>query len=204
MSTLEFGPWVLLALGALTLLGALVNSFRKVPARTTWIMWIIGFAISGVSTYGPWFLGPYSDFVKTVTQLQSSPSPETYSEALQKVAEGKFSPTYDSIIVHVALSQPVDGMDSLLQLSIQKARGDEEKKILAGAQNVWTAKKAAATELSQRIAQSDQAENTLQSFDPVTKSLVARAILKRPGASTHIDPNVLRRAAVFPRQKHVP
>jgi len=204
MDILEVGPWVLLGIGVVTLLGALWGTLRQQPAKSLWMMWIIGFAVSGVGIYGPVFLTSYSEFVKTLLELQKSPSPETYSAALQNVAEGKFPPGYDSIIVKVALSQPVDGMDSLLQLSVGKAKNEQRRMILADAQAVWAGRKAAARELGQRIGQSPDAESRLTSLDPVTRSLVARSLLQQPVAAMdtqRIARATLKKLSAFPGQR---
>ena len=204
MDILQVGPWVLLGIGSVILLGALWGMLRQKPVKSVWIMWIIGFAVSGVGIYGPVFLSSYSGFVRTLLELQRSPSPETYSAALQKVAEGKFPARYDSVIVYVCLNQPVDGMDSLIQASLTNARDDQRKKILEGAKAAWAGKKIAAKEVSRQIHGSPDIEAKLASLDPVDRSLVARSLLQMPVAEAEpekIDRSVLKMMAVFPGQK---
>lgn len=204
MEILQVGPWILLGVGVVILLGALWGALRQKPAKSLWIMWIIGFAVSGVGIYGPVFLSSYSQFVQTLLQLQKSPSPETYSAALQSVAEGKYPSSYDSIIVNFALSQPVDGMDSILQLSLGKAKDSEHRKFIADAQSAWSGRKAAARELGHRIHENPDGEAKLASLDPVTQSLVARSLLQEPvteGEPERINRVMLKRLAVFPGQR---
>lgn len=204
MDILQVGPWVLLGIGAVTLLGALWGTLRQKQAKSIWMMWIIGFAVSGVGIYGPIFLSSYSEFVKTLLELQRSPSRESYSAALQKVAEGQFPARYDSVIVYVCLNQPVDGMDSLIQVWLTHAKDDQRRKTLEEAKTAWAGRKVAAKELGVRIHESPDGEAKLASLDPVSRSLVARSLLQRPVTEAEperIDRNALRRLAVFPGQK---
>ena len=204
MEILQVGPWILLGVGVVTLLGALWGTLRQKQAKSLWIMWIIGFAVSGVAIYGPVFLSSYSEFVRTLLQLQKSPSTETYSAALQRVAEGTFPSSYDSIIVNFALSQPVDGMDSILQVSLGKAKDGEHRKFIADAQSAWSGRKAAAKELGHLIRENPDGEAKIASLDPVTQSLVARSLLQEPvteGEPEKINRVMLKRLAVFPGQR---
>jgi hypothetical protein len=178
MSIVTVGPWILLGVGTVILLGAVWAVFKGKQAKSLWMMWIVGFATSGVAIYGPAFLGQYGEFVKVLMQLQSNPTPETYSKALDDVASGKFPAAYDSVIVQFALSQPVEGMDSLLQHSLERATDKQGKEILTDAAATWSAKKEVAKEISRHLAGTTDIEIKLASFDPVTRSLVARALLK--------------------------
>lgn len=204
MDILSVGPWILLAVGTVILLGAVWAVFKGKQAKSVWMMWVVGFGVSGVAIYGPAFLGQYSEFVKVLMQLQSDPTKETYASAFDKVAAGTFPAAYDSIIVQVALSQPVDGMDSLLNASLGKAKDEKRKLILTDAAATWTAKKVGANEIAQRIKNTPNAEQTLARVDPVTRSLVARALLNEPASGAgeaRVTKEVLRNLSVFPRQR---
>lgn len=201
MSIGDVGPWVLLGVGTVILLGAVWGVFKGKQAKSLWMMWIVGFATSGVAIYGPAFLGQYGEFVKVLMQLQSNPTPETYSKALDEVAAGKFPAAYDSVIVQFALSQPVEGMDSLLQHSLGKATDETRRQILANAAATWTARKEAAKEIGRHLSESDDPEAKLASFDPVTRSLVAKSLLKESSSESFpakFDREKLKKLSSFP------
>lgn len=180
MTMPAIGPWVLLAVGAIVLLGALWGTLKPNGPKSLWLAWIFGLACAGTGIYGPMFLSSYADFLKTLEQLQSNPSQETYTTALQKIADGEFTPQQSDVVLRYLTSQPSEGLDTLLTRYSQNAKDSVAKQQLA----------ESGTALSQRLAlvgkgaEKLDAEGTLQqrvtSFDQTTKNLIANSVLKKP------------------------
>lgn len=197
MKPSDVGPWVMLILGSLTILGALYATVIAGQTRKSIIvLWIFGVAMVGIGSYGPVFLSDYGDFVNTLLSMNSSPSKETYQQAFDKVAGGKLSGDYGDIVVRYAVNHPVEGTDSLLHTSIRTAKDPAGRQVLLSADTLLTQKLATARLLSETVVRDTAAEQTIQNFDPATRSLVARSLLRLPPqerARLHIRQSTLER-----------
>ena len=142
------GPWVLLGVGVLTLIGALWVTVRQIAPRRSWILWVFGFAIAGVGAYGPLFLKPYGEFLDVVFRMQDSPGPDTHKEVFKMIGDRQVPPKYQKLALAYALENPVEGMDELLEKAIENSTDPRGKQALVIAQESLKGKKKLADELS--------------------------------------------------------
>ncbi len=197
MSPLEAGPWVLIMVGAISSIVAIYKTgFGTAKVTGLWLLWVFGFGMIGVGIWGPGFFSPYADFLKTITAMQRDPSPQSYQNALEKVASGTLQGAYRDIVLQYAVNQPVEGTDTLLAGSIAKASSEDSRKALISAQSELHQKKEVADRLVQSLTKESDPEKIIDQFDPSTRAIVARSLLQKPPTDTlrkRINPTVLER-----------
>jgi hypothetical protein len=179
MTPSEIGPWLMLGLGALSIVAALYATvFLRPVKKGLIVLWIFGLAMLGIGSYGPMFLSEYGSFVSTMTSLNATPSKETYQQAFDKVASGKLTGDYGNIVLRYAVNHPVEGTDTLLRASIGTATNPAGRNALLSADTLLTQKYAVANRLMESVLHDTSATRTLESFDPATRALVAQSLLR--------------------------
>lgn len=123
MDLLPAGPPVLFAIGALALIEAIWMTVRKSPATLSFMPLICGlncgFALVGVEMWGPLFLAPYADFMKSLSDMQKHPGGETCGNCFADVGSGKYPEEFGRIGTAFAINNRVEGLDSLLDESAE-------------------------------------------------------------------------------------
>lgn len=175
METQVLGPWILVGLGAVGVLGAVYVSVKQTAPKGLWLMWVFSFAILGVGVYGPAFLVPYSKFIQPLLAMQQSPDAITYKAVFDDVANGELPPEYQEIALAYALESPVDGMEELLDEAISSSTDPIGKRALRRARESLDGKKRVAEEL---LSHHDLTAELIERFDPATRSLVIRPLLR--------------------------
>lgn len=169
------GPWVLMGLGTVGVLGAVLVSVKQTAPKGLWMMWFFSFAILGVGVYGPAFLEPYSKFIQPLLAMQQSPSATTYKAVFEDVASGELPPEYQGIALAYALERPVEGMEELLDEAISASTDPVGKLALRGARESLDGKKRVAAEL---LRDQELTAERIERFDPATRAMVIRPLLK--------------------------
>lgn len=192
MNIQTVGPWILLGVGTVTLLGAAFVSVRHSAPKGLWLMWVFGFAIAGVGVYGPAFLEPYGKLIRPIMAMLASPNAATYNAVFDKVASGELPPEYQDIGLAYALERPIEDMDQLFTEAIQNSTDPAGKLALEEAQATLEGKKLVADELAKR---SSLTVEDIKRFDPTTRQLVSGRLLQLPNATLierNLNPEVLR------------
>lgn len=190
------GPWVLLALSFLTILGAIWTTVSGTAAKGVWMMWVFGGGMAGVGIYGPSFLLTYSEALKVMTAMSQSPGTSTFTNAFNLIANGKMPQDLGKVAVAYALENPLENMDDALNQAIAQGKDPAGKAMLEGARQSLEGKKFVAEQLATRLPEGEPAAVKLKKFDPATRALVARSLLKRPELELRplaLDPEILRR-----------
>lgn len=175
METQVLGPWILVGLGAVGVLGAVYVSVKQTVPKGLWLMWVFSFAILGVGVYGPAFLEPYSKFIQPLLAMQQSPDATTYKAVFDDVANGELPPEYQEIALAYALESPVDGMEELLDEAISSSTDPVGKRALRRARESLDGKKRVAEEL---MSHHDLTTERIERFDPATRRLLIPGLLK--------------------------
>ncbi len=170
------GPWIIMGLGTVGVLGAVFVSVRQTAPKGLWAMWFFSFAILGVGVYGPAFLEPYGKFVQPLLAMLQSPSAATYKAVFEDVASGELPPEYQEIALAYALESPVEGMEELLDEAISGSTDPAGKLALRGARESLDGKKRVAAEL---LRDQGLTAERIKRFDPATRALVIRPLLKQ-------------------------
>ncbi len=193
----EIGPWILLFVGALLLLGGASLAARKrgsVPMIT--ILLIFGLGTAGIGVYGPTFLDRYQ-LLKTVGPLIGSPSHESYNAFLSGVARGDVGPLERELGLSYILQRPIDGTEELLQAATAKAEQDDARVALSAAGQWLEGRQRVAAVLAADLMPSNHtarlSEEQVKLFDPATRTLIIRDLEKHDGRRLATDPGVVAR-----------
>jgi hypothetical protein len=194
MNILQIGPWVLLVIGAATLILAVVNSVNHGISKGRWLLWIFGFALCGVGIYGPEFFSSYTTFIQTISGLYTAATQKSVDDALMKIGRGDLTPQYSDITAQYILSHAPEGIDSMLDCSIAAALSRDGKEILINAKSVLRGMRTSATLVRKSLQSSENASALIDSLDPAMQAMVADEIMRLPDSlrlSIGIDRNKL-------------
>jgi hypothetical protein len=180
MNILQIGPWVLLVIGAASLILAVMNSLKHGITKGRWLLWIFGFALCGVGIYGPEFFSSYTTFIQTISGLYPSASQKSVDDALMKIGRGDLTPEYSDIIAQYIISHAPDGIDSTLDRSIAEAVNRDGKEILINAKTLLHRMRMSATLVRKSLQSNEVASVLVDSLDPVMQSMVADEIMQLP------------------------
>lgn len=198
MDIITTGPWILLGGGVTAVLGAVIGTFKGITAKALGMMWVFGVLLSGVGVYGPAFLGPYTEFLNSMSAMVTTPSTSTYAAVFEKVGTGDFPPEFQEIALAYVLDRPVDDMDSLLKNAIDGSTDRAGRDALIETQTSLRGKVAVAEHLAKELTTSGATMERVEQYEPATKSLVARELTKLPDAQLrrlNVDPAKLRELA---------
>jgi hypothetical protein len=180
MDILQIGPWVLLVIGAGTLILAVFNSINHGITKGRLLVWIFGFALCGVGIYGPEFFSSYAGFVQTVSGLYPEVTKKSVDDALMKIGRGGLSPQYSDITAQYIISHAPEGTDSVLDRAIAAAVDREGKNILLNAKSLLRRMRMSATLVRKSLQTSGEANVLFDNLDPVMQSMVAEDIIQLP------------------------
>jgi len=176
------GPWVLLVVGALTLLAAIWLWIKRTTVKSAIWSSVFGMALAGVGVFGPDFLDPYGDFLQKVFNAMGSPSETTYAEVVDQIASKDVPPEMRELGLSYMMDNPIEGMDSLFAAGAEKTRNLDAKNALSSARETLEARSlAAAAVLSPRppMLRPDSARPEIRLNDAVRKEL-AKPLLAQP------------------------
>jgi hypothetical protein len=199
MQVNEVGPWIILALGMLVILCALFVILFRENRKGVVLMWVFGALFLGLGTYGLVFLSSYANFIKALNGLQSDMSEKNVSGVLDDIAKDKFKSGERDLLLNYIVDNPVSNLKDLMEQSSARATGSEGKTALRNAGTLLLQKQNVANDLSRMLANEEHPAKTLERFDPGTKALVARELVRvRPAARTERAGNsdTLRRLMV--------
>ena len=184
MDITSIGPWALLALGIVVVLGALWLSVKGRQFKLILPAWIFGMALSGIGVYGPAFLKPYGEFLEPILSMMESPGTETYSAFFNDVAEGKMPEPYQNLGLSYALNNPIEHMDSILEDAEKKAPTESSKVPLTNARADLEARAlASATLVDETSFRRTAPTRPSRFFDRKTQSNAARTLLALPDST---------------------
>lgn len=194
----EIGPWILLGLGVVLVLGGAVNWWWRGERRGRShlmglvVMLVFGGVFAGTSVFGLAFLKEFGTFLQSVRVLenmQASPGPSTYRDAFESIASGEFSAPLRRATLSLALEHPVVDMDTLMLWSAARASDDDGKVALLEARRTLHAKQRAASELVDALARTDRlTPSTVARFDAASRFLISSRVVRD---QAHAEPRVL-------------
>ena len=174
MTVLTTGPWVLLGLGVITIIGALV--FRIIHPRggKPWAMYIFGLALVGVGIWGPGFLIPYGGWIGNLSDLIDNPGQQSIAEFVKDVEEGKMPEEIEEIGLNYIVANPVPGVtDSILEGALTRTPSDSRSEsILKDALDNLRGRQAAADHLLEISGPSTTSTQGLRQLDPNTREMI--------------------------------
>ena len=174
------GPWILLGVGVIVLLGAVAGTLLGKAAKTLALMWIFGGLLSGVGVYGPGFLASYSQFLRVMSPMVETPTDATYSAVLSRIGRGNLRPEHQEIALAYVLDRPLPDMEALLDDAIAEATDESGQAALTAARRALQGQHEVAHHLAEEIRTSQASAQVIDRFDPTTQSLVARELTKQP------------------------
>jgi hypothetical protein len=185
------GSWVLITIGAVTLLMALWLTFKQANLKFIIIAWAFGLAATGSGTFGPDFLEHYGALIKPLVDMLKIPNAQTYSTFFQEVATGKVPAGQSDLGLSYALENPVEGMDSLLAEAERVAVDVAAREKLVAARTDLRLKAAAAAALLGPLE--EMGPPVL--LDSVSAAKLARPLMALPDSALlrlEVDRDVLR------------
>lgn len=206
MDILIIGRWVLLAIGTITVIVALIITFKNPePFKRLALVWIFGVFLAGTGVFGLEFIPKYKDWLDTVLNMIESPSKESYGAFFEKVGREE-SPGYlQELGISYAINNYVEGMEEVLATAINKAPANTAgKKTLEWAKNIYLQKKVVIDQL----IRSNPSVETAKRFDPATSKMLYQRLKELPQSeirSYGIDPTWIKKyepiAKPFPGKK---
>ncbi len=174
----EIGPWILLALGATSVIAGIWVGVKKSPPTGLWVMLVFGVAMAGVGIHGPLFMQPYGDFL---ARLLSAPTAETYKEFLEKAGKGEMPAEYREAGLALMLEKPVPELEGMLDEAIDTAPDPQGKESLSRAREDLKRKKETASRITRGLGLDGSILiGEIAGLDSSTRALVANDLLGRP------------------------
>ncbi|MEM7051977.1 MAG: hypothetical protein AAF604_20080 [Acidobacteriota bacterium] len=144
------GPWILVVLGAVTVVTAIIGSFKKLPLGGTVVKWIFGVALLGIGTYGPAFLKDFTPFIEALNQVVAEPTVEGVVEFLDEGRKAGVTLQARQAVLIDVQNRPGTDSRELLEIYRQAAESSpEDQEILNGA-GQWILAESKARELARR------------------------------------------------------
>lgn len=176
MDIVTVGRWVLLAIGAVTLLGAVWFKLRN-PEKNPFWMWVFGLLIAGIGAFGPEFMPKYGDWLAKVADMIRSPGVESYMKFFDSVGNEEIPVELRELGVNYAISHPIDGMENILEKAINRTpENTDGKKALEWAYESFQDKKRAIDQLLMTGPSVDRAKQ----FDQETGALIYYRLKQLP------------------------
>lgn len=192
MDILIVGRWVMLVIGAGSLIGATLLTVLKPEAKRPLYMWIFGVLIAGLGVFGLEFMPKYREWLDSVTNIIKSPSKESYEAFFAKVGNEEIPVELQEVGINYAINNPVEGMDEMLTAAINGVPADTNgKKALEWAKKGYQEKQRVIDQL----LKSNPTVDTAKSFDPVTSGMFYERLRKLPRAELQrygIDPSQIQ------------
>lgn len=174
MNILTIGPWFMLGLGVVTVLGAVV--FRTIHPKegTPWGMLIFGVLLGGVGIWGPGFLKPYGEWIGNLSNLINNPGSESITTFIEGIEEGKMPEEIQKIGLNYIVDNPVPGVtDSILEDAIDRIPDDSPiEKVFVEALGNLRGRQAAADQLINAAGLSDTGTQRLRELDPAMRVMI--------------------------------
>ena len=160
----------------------------------------------GVGTFGQEFLPKYSKWLEIVGNVVKNPGQKSYTELFDNIGKGNLPVELQEVGINYAVSHPIEGMETILNNSINKApKNKEGEKALQWAIESYNGKKKEIDYFAENKANI----NATRQFSPATRQLVYNKIQKLPDnrkRALGIDANSLQAYEValepFPKNVH--
>jgi hypothetical protein len=195
------GPWILLVAG-IALLASAISVFVRGKAQTgvLALVLVFGTVLSGTGIFGLKFLPEFANFMKAagvVEAVTSNPSTETYARAIQKIGSGQIKGAQGNLLAGHIAANPVEGLDSLLEVGARQATDKSGARILADSRRLLQRKAQAASDLADALARTGNlSADKVTGYDQATRTLIASRVAlasHQPLPGPSISPDAARR-----------
>ena len=188
------GPWILLGIGVVILLGAVYVMVATERRHGLLWMWIFGVLPAGLGVFGLEFFEPYRSFVAVYQQAVQNPSESTYSALLEKASSGALPPDSRKLALAYMEARPVPNLDQMLKHAIAKTDDSNSKKDLQATARAVHAKSLIAADVLKGIEQQGQLNaGAIQRLDPATQRFILQGLPPDQLRRLKIDREVLGR-----------
>lgn len=124
MDILSVGRWVLLVLGAATVLVALLVIIKPPSVKRIahpLLLFAFGGLFLGLGIFGLEFMPQYRLWLTSLTDIVGNKDSESYMAFFNKVGKQEIPPALQEIGINYVISHPVKNMDTLLSNAVAKA-----------------------------------------------------------------------------------
>jgi len=200
MDILIIGRWVFLALGIITIIGALIITFKNPePFKRILFTWIFGVFLAGTGVFGLEFIPKYKDWLDTLLDMIKNPSKESYETFLAKVGNGEIPIELQELGITYAINNPIEGIEGMLTTAINNAPANTQgKKALEWAKDSYLEKQRVIDQL----VKSNPSVEDAKRFDPSTSKMLYRKLIELPQSEIRkygIDQKQLNRYKPTPK-----
>jgi hypothetical protein len=180
-----FGRLVLLGIGVFIAFAAVWSTLRspkepknKQPnARTLFLMLVFAGLFGGLGAFGLVFLPYYTTWLKEFKDMVDNPGQQSYAAFLDDVGKGKVPAELQQIGINYAVSHPIEGMETVLNNSINKApKGTNGENVLKWALDSYNGKQKEID----HFVRTKVGVDSVGQFDPATRQLVYDKMQKLP------------------------
>ena len=202
MAITTVGPWVLLLVGVVTVLGAVWLTVTKPDVRRPWWMWVFGVLLCGTGVYGPAFLTDYASFLKTLKTLSDEPSEANYQAFLQDMADGDVPESVQDAGTALMLQHPIPQLERLVESAEVQASSPAVKAKLQSMQESLAAQKEQAQVLKSGLVGEAIEPITIFQLPAATRFHLADELEHEPEdvrARLHLRTEDLQRLRELPR-----
>jgi hypothetical protein len=186
------GRWVLLALGVVTVLGAIFFRLKHPNAPQPKWMLIFGGLFAGLGVFGLEFLPKYRLWLAPVRDMVEKPSEKSYAAFFDSVSNEKIPKDLQKVGISYAVSHPVEGMEDVLENAIQKAPDNTSgEETLKWAMESFKGKQREVD----HFVESKVGVASVRQFDPATRQLIYDKMQRLPDSRRRalgIDANLLQ------------
>lgn len=177
MDIVSVGRWILLFLGALTVLAAIWFTLKNPNAKRPKFMWSFGVLVAGLGAFGPEFLPQYGNWLAKVTNMAENPGKQSYATFFNSVGSEKLPTALQKVGTNYAISHPVEDMDSIINDAIEKAPDNSDgQKVLMWAKDSFQGKQREINNLMTTKVSIDSS----RTFDLTTRKLIYEKMRKLP------------------------
>ncbi|MFC1540205.1 hypothetical protein ACFL41_01795 [Gemmatimonadota bacterium] len=191
------GPWFLLVLGALTIIGALVYKMVYPEGGKTLMMYVFGVLLGGLGIWGPDFMTPYKDWLGVLSDLVTDPGQESVAAFLDIAGEERMPAELKEIGLDYIVENASPEMEAALNEAIEATPVNSDfHGLLSNALIDLRGKQAAADLLLDAAGRTGTGVQDLQHLDSSTREMIfQRMELRRPQElqQLNINPNDIRR-----------
>jgi hypothetical protein len=196
-----FGRLVFIAAGALIIIVLTLPRLRfpREPSvkPPNFITLFLAVLCIGVGTFGQEFMPRYARLFKIIAAMVENPGQQTYASFFDSVGRQKIPVELQKIGIDYAVSHPVEGMEKILNNSIDKApKNTEGEKALKWALESYKGKQ----KVIDHLVESKLDVASVKNFDPATRKLIYDKMVKLPDAEKRklaIDVNLLRETGSY-------
>jgi len=180
-----FGRLVLIGIGVFIAFVA-VRPWLKLPkgptikppnVRVIFLMLAFAGLFLGLGTFGQEFIPHYASWLGTVRGMVSSPGQKSYAAFFDSVGKEKIPVELQEIGINYAVSHPIEGMETILNNSINKApKNTNGEKALQWALESYKGKQKE----TDYLIETKGGAASVGQFDPATRQLIYDKMQRLP------------------------